>query len=182
VDYSGKYFTVLKHKLKRKENGSYLQFISGSSDTCATLCEKFPFLGRLTTAREEGFVYPELTTGVGVGMIARATEEEALSEFSKQFEATAFSKKYLEFAKKATSSDWKKGLIDRVQTDSDKNQAGFRADSLLGMADNGWFVGTYASCAQYLEDHIKEGRKDFFLNTKENSELEHLAKVVKLIK
>jgi len=180
LTFSGKHYQVKGHRLTHFSQIQTKHYISGSVENFDSTLSKYPALVPVSIGLEKGFTYSQPVKGVGLGIIARSTEQEARQVMEMFLGDKKISEKYIEMSKKNTDSIWKKRLFDRV--DHHEGINGFYASALKGFSQVGFFVHSYEACADYLLDHIQNGRDHFFISLVSSKEILHIKKVFDWVK
>lgn len=176
--FDGKYYQVKDHALSMKSDLPVYQYISGSSESCVKLLQKFPFLNHVSMGMNPGYQYASTVRGTGMGIITRPTDAEALEVFHQTFPIEKKNELYMDLAKKNTDSKWKEELYKFA--DSSEGKDGFFSSCLKGYTELGFFVGSYEKTAAYLKEMLDKDIRTFFINLTEFHDAYHLKKAFDL--
>ena len=179
ISHSGKYFTLIGHKLTRLPEHQVVHYISGTSTECDEFLDAHPDFLQISQAMQLGYQYGPRVRGVGLGLFARPTEKEALEIFHKTFLIDKSSQAYATLAKANTDSNWKKELFRAAENIDGVN--GFFASALLNYSELGFLVQSYDGAAKYFRE-LKQRKIDtFLLSLISAEELPHVRKVFDLV-
>ncbi len=176
--FEGVHFKLPKHHLRLKSNYSVMHFLSGASEYCDRLISKFSFLKQISMGMNPGFRYGPNVRGIGVGVITRPTETEALNVFRSTFPMDRKGEMYFQLAQNNTDSVWKKHL-SAISSEKDGIE-GFFTTSLKNYTELGFIVGDYRRVAKYFKELIDQGMDTFFVNLTDSCEVAHLNRALQL--
>lgn len=179
LNFDGEYFQLKGLRLPSKPEFKLRNFIAGSSTQCLDLVKKLNYVEHIGIGMEPSFKYASSVKGLGLGIIARQTEQEAINAMNTYFQPSQIADKYIQMSKLNTDSNWKSDLFDRV--DESNGIEGFYASVLKAYSQVGFFVSSYEKVANYIGDHLSNGVSTFFVSLASPEEAQHLQKAISLI-
>ncbi len=179
IVFEGKYFNLIGHKLSCLPKHQVFHYVSGVSKECEEFLDEHPDFQQIAMGMPPGYQYGARVRGVGMGMIARPTEAEALAEFHKAFAIDKMSEAYSKLAASNSDSAWKKELSQKMHNREGDN--GFFAAALLHYSELGFLVKSYKGAAEYFRQ-LKDKKIDtFLLSLLTPNDLEHTRRVFDLV-